>query len=179
LDHIAVRTFDRDAAVKFLTEMFGYTVQENFDIPFEEGDVARCTALQPGDRKSDRMPFTVKHIGFEGEGDYHTQPEIFVTEGNPGSIVHRWCEKHGGSQIHHCAYRTDDIHKVFEEWKAKGIEFSSEKPIYCPEEGLTQIFTREIPVLGLVIELIEREKHGFCKGNVKKLISGSAVDLKD
>lgn len=98
-------------------------------------------------------------------------PEIFVSDGNSGSIVGRWVQERGPG-IHHMAYQVDDVEATMKEWKEKGYaEFSSEKPMTCP--GLTQVFTKPSELTGVVFELIKREGFGFCKENVKQLMISS------
>lgn len=102
--------------------------------------------------------------------DYHLPPEIFVSDGSPGSIVGEWVEKREGiGGIHHIAYQVDSVEKTKAEWMEKGYaEFTSAEPLKCP--GLTQIFTKPSVLTGVIYEFIEREEFGFCKENVKNLM---------
>ena len=45
LDHIAYRVPNRDETVEHLTKMFGYHVEEEFTIDFDNGSKAECKAL--------------------------------------------------------------------------------------------------------------------------------------
>lgn len=153
VDHYAIRTNDKEEASKFYTKIMNYSIQEEFDLQFEDGSSSLSYALSP------------PHAGL---------PEVFLSEGDASSIVGKWVTSHGVG-IHHVAIAVDNIQEVFEDWLSKGVEFTAPKPLYCEEEGLTQIFTKENPHTGLVIELIEREPDakGFCKKNVKALMESS------
>jgi len=107
---------------------------------------------------------------------YHMAPEIFVSDGDPESIVGQWVTKRDGiGGIHHIAYQVDSVEKVMQEWREKGYaEFTSEKPLTCP--GLTQVFTKPSELTGVIYEFIERGAQGFCKDNVKDLME-STKDL--
>ena len=156
LDHCAFRVENREKTANLLKKILGYQDQgEPFDIDFDDGTKAKCCVLEP--------------IIAEGK------PEIFISDGEPGSIVANWVKEHG-ENIHHLAWLVDNVEQTMEEWKAAGVEFSTEKPIKC--EGLTQIFTKEIA--GVVFELIERETVGFCQSSVKQLMiaSQSNTNLK-
>jgi len=145
LDHIAYRVKDRLAAVE-RHEQLGYNVETVFVVPFEDGSEAHCSVLVPE------------------EG-----PEVFISEGTPGSIVDRWVDNHGGvGAVHHIAYRVDSVEEVMNDMLEKGIKFLSDKPLTCP--GLVQVFTEPDPVTGIIYEFIERENEGFCVENVKDLM---------
>ena len=91
IDHLAFRVKDRKATVKFLAEALGYKVQQDFDIYFNDAktDVARCTAMEPPEKLDGaKVPWT--HIVPGIEQEYHIPPEIFVSEGTPGSLVTVW-----------------------------------------------------------------------------------------
>lgn len=156
LDHIAFRVRDRHKAKDTLSEILGYLVQQQFPIDFGNGQTAECISLYPDPRTTPNGP------------------EFFLSDGSPGSIVGEWVEEHnlfGG--IHHIAFSVDSVERVMNEWKGKGIEFSSD-PIHCPEDDLIQVFTKPLPQLGgIVFELIQRGKYGFCKSSVKQLMESS------
>jgi len=105
--------------------------------------------------------------------EYHMAPEIFVSDGTPGSIVGNWVairENVGG--IHHLAYQVSSVENTMREWKEKGYaEFASEEPMRCP--GLTQVFTKPSLLTGVIYEFIERGEHGFCVENVKALMEST------
>ena len=105
--------------------------------------------------------------------NYHIAPELFVSDGPPGSIVGDWVKARGGfGGVHHIAYQVEDVAATMAEWKEKGYtEFCSEKPLTCP--GLTQVFTKPSELTGIIYELITRDKHGFCKSNVKDLMQST------
>ena len=125
------------------------------------------------------IPFTEKGT-FPHFVEYHLAPEIFVSEGTPGSIVDRWVKERGGiGGVHHMAYNTDDINSVVKEWKDHDIEFLSDEVIDCPDDDMRQIFTKPQPLLGgMIIELIERGDKGFCQNSVKDLME-STDELRD
>src|SRR5882724_521415 len=95
IDHIAFRVRDRLKTVQFLCDALGYHVQQEFPIYFndEKTDFAMCTALEP--------------------------PEIFISEGSPGTIVAEWVKAHGPG-IHHIAIQVDSVAETMEEWRQKG-----------------------------------------------------------
>ncbi len=159
LDHIAYRVPDRDKTVHFLESLTGYSVGTEFQINFDDGSSADCKAMLPSDKSS---------------------PEVFVSEGTPNSIVGEWVKERGGSGgIHHIAYATDNITKVVQEWREKGVEFLSDDIIDCPEDDLKQIFTRPQDLLGgIIIELIQRGDKGFCQNSVKNLMESTKENLK-
>ena len=171
LDHVAYRTRDRNAAAKFFIEMLGHSISEDvpegFDINFEDGSVANCLVLVPPERTNHRIKeFLTPSLTEE----YHSAPEIFVSDGTEDSIVAKWVDDHGPG-IHHVAYEVDSVSDKMKEWESKGIKFLSEKPLTCP--GLTQVFTEPHPVTGIIYELIERESQGFCEKNVKNLMEST------
>ena len=155
LDHIAYRVPNREATVDHFTKMFGYEVGVEFTIDFDDGSKAECKALvSPED----------------------SLPEVFVSEGSPGSIVERWITNTPNSRggIHHLAYKVDDIDPIFKQWKDKGIEFLTDDIIDYPDDDLRQIFTKPQPLLGgVIIELIERGDKGFCQNSVKELMEST------
>ncbi len=177
LDHIAYRVADRHKTVDFFVKAFGYTVQTEFDIEFDDGTTARCFALEP----PEKTPYSLWTVEGPCRDDlslmqmatlpeYHTPPEIFVSDGTPDSIVGQWVAKRDGiGGIHHLAYQVESVQAKMDEWKEKGYaEFTSEKPLTCPD--LTQVFTKPSALTGVIYEFIERGKHGFCRDNVKDLM---------
>lgn len=159
LDHIALRTKNRQAVVDQYTSLLGYFVVKTFKVPFDnnrEND-ATCTVLRPN----------VLDSG----------PEVFISEG--GRVVNEWIEMFGQG-VHHLAYLVDSVKDTMEEWAAQGIKFSSEAPMVCPEDGLVQIFTVRNAHTGLVYELIERPNGAanFCESSVKNLMLSSEKEFK-
>lgn len=146
LDHIAYRVKDRLAAVEQHRQL-GYKQETVFQIDFDDGSRADCTVLVSDE-----------------------SPEVFISQGTPGSIVDRWVDSHGGvGAIHHLAYRVESVQQTMIDLDAKGIEFLSDKPLTCP--GLVQVFTKPDPTTGIIYEYIERHgKEGFCKESVKDLM---------
>lgn len=180
LDHIAYRVANRHKTVEFFQAAFGYHVQTEFDIEFDDGTCARCYALEPPEKpkfdsaKLPGLPWQQLAIGPDGvEVAYHLAPEIFVSDGDPGSIVGEWVAKRDGiGGIHHLAYQVPSVEAKMREWQAKGYaEFTSDKPLTCP--GLTQVFTKPSELTGVIYEFIERGEHGFCRDNVQALMEST------
>lgn len=194
LDHIAYRTLDRDASVKFFKEAFGYREQAEFDINLEDGSVAKCMALEPPEKSVQGMEFTLGHMApchFSSAGslptEYHMAPEVFVSSGPPGSLIHNWVmnlgpvrsgngERVGG--IHHLAYQVASVSQTMKLWLRNGwAEFTTADPLEC--EDLTQVFTKPCKHTGVIYEFIERKgQHGFCRDNVGRLMQSTASLLK-
>lgn len=177
LDHIAYRVADRDKAAAFLVKCFDYRIAEDlpdgFEIEFEDGTKAQCLVLLPPEKLTEDTPWS--HLQPQGDGmvDYHMAPEVFISQGTPGSIVEKWVNDRGGvGGIHHLAYQVDSVEEKMQEWRDKGYaEFTTEDPLTCP--GLVQVFTQPSALTGIIYEFIEREKHGFCQENVKDLMTST------
>ena len=175
LDHIAYRVKNKEETAQFFIDFMGYkkpeNLQEGFDIQFEDGTWAKCLVLEPSEKTSHNNLWTVEalHPGVE----YHMAPEIFISDGSPGSIVEQWVEsKNGIGGIHHIAYQVDSVQSVMKEWKEKGFaDFATEEPLTCP--GLVQVFTKPLPHAGILYEFIERTAQGFCAENVKDLMNST------
>jgi len=149
LDHTAYRVADKEEARKFFMECLGYTLQDTFDIEFDDGTSCECYAMTR-----------------EGES------EIFVSQGEPGSIVANWVEKHGNG-IHHLAYEVANVNNAMAHWEAFGIKFMSD-PITCDDGSLIQVFSQPDPITGIVYELIQKVGgKGFCKESVKSLMEST------
>ena len=178
LDHIAYRAKDRYKTAKFFEEALGYKIGTEFQIKFDDKSTADCIAMIPPERRPTQTELwslsTV--IGFnelESEVEYHSPPEIFVSDGPVGAIVGDWvADRAGVGGIHHIAYQCDDIELTMAKWRNKGYaEFLSEKPMECP--GLKQVFTRPSELTGVIYELISRTGKGFCEVNVKGLMEST------
>lgn len=155
LDHLALRTTNRIKTAEFWIKAFGYRISEEFDIPFSNGTFAKSIALKPPTGSD--------------------MPELFISDGEEGSVVGDWVKIHG-SGLHHAAISVDSVEQTMEEWKRAGYaEFTTSEPIVCSDNSMTQIFTKPSDVNGFVIELIKRsvDSPGFCAGNVKKLMESS------
>lgn len=141
---------------------------------FDDGTKAQCLALEPPEKTVDWLPSQVIS-NIEEDSTYHLAPEIFISDGDPDSIVGKWVaerEKSGGNFIHHLAYQVDDVRAIMVKWKSKGFgQFMTEEPVTCP--GLTQVFTKPNIHTGIIYEFINRGKFGFCAENVKKLMISS------
>ena len=182
IDHIAYRVANRHKTAKFFQDAFGYRIQTEFAINFDDGSTARCFALEPPEKNDSNLPWTLESItsGFEVEAfktEYHLAPEIFVSDGEPKSVVGKWVESRNGiGGIHHVAMQVDSVADTMKEWRDKGYaEFTTDEPLTCP--GLTQCFTKPSALTGVIYEFIERESQGFCKDNVKDLMLSTA-DIK-
>lgn len=177
LDHIAYRVADRDKTAAFLNQCFGYRIAEDlpdgFEIEFEDGTHARCLVLLPPEKLGEANPWSHLHCDGGVTIDYHMAPEIFVSQGSPGSIVEKWVQARGGvGGVHHLAYQVESVAAKMQEWKDKGYaEFTTPEPLTCP--GLVQVFSKPSQLTGVIYEFIEREKHGFCQENVKDLMNST------
>lgn len=194
LDHIAYRVKDRNKTAQFFIDAFGYKIQTEFEINFDDGTTAKCIALEPPEKIKasnalnipwkDMYVCTPKTWGHTdptenikqsaaANVELHLPPEIFVSDGEPNSIVGKWVEQRNGiGGIHHIAYQVESVQAKMNEWKEKGYaEFTTEQPLKCP--GLTQIFTKPSELTGVIYEFIERGEHGFCKDNVKALMEST------
>lgn len=190
LDHYALRVADRAKTVDFITKAFGYEVAEHFTIDFEDGSCANCTALRPPESEhleESRLPRHVD-LPFGGSPDpirllgqlksveMHAAPEIFVSEGTPGSIVANWVAERGGvGGLHHVAHEVDDVRAVMRRWTEDGLaEFTTAEPIEN-SSNLSQCFTKPHPLTGLVYEFIHRgrDNKGFNVDSVRDLMKST------
>lgn len=192
LDHIAFRVTNRWETAKFWINAFGYRIQEEFR-PYGD-DSVKCIALTPPERVAPAVPFVMPLECCEADLDedtgqcpthgdatcaeYHMAPEIFISDGQPGSVVGDWVAKYG-SGIHHLAYMVDDVEEAMKHWQANGWgAFLSEKPLTCP--GIEQVFSEEQDVIGgVLIEFIKRSDRGFCQDNVAKLMDSTKKNNDD
>jgi catechol 2,3-dioxygenase-like lactoylglutathione lyase family enzyme len=178
IDHLAFRSINRHETAKFFVDAFGYRIQQEFIIDFEDGNFADCVSLEPPEKLSDdemlKLGLSVLPWQIESHGTiYHLAPEIFISDGNPGSIVGDWVVAKGGSSLHHIAYQVDNVSEKVMEWRNKGYaEFSSD-PIECPEDDLIQVFTKPSKLTGVVYEFIKRGHRGFCRQSVRNLMESS------
>ena len=147
LHHIAYRVKDRYQAVAFFIETFGYRVQDEFEVDFDDGSKAKCVALE--------------------HDELH---QVFVSDGDKDSIVGKWVHSHR-PRIHHIAYLVDSVLETMVEWQAMGYEFTTEEPLTCP--GIVQIFTKPNEHTDMIYEFIETTNKGFCKDNVKNLMQST------
>lgn len=184
IDHIAFRCSNRDKTINFFIETMGYKIStkylEGFRVDFDDKTFAKCSVLEPesiDEFRVNKLPWIYCNP-FIHEVEYHFPPEIFVSEGSPGSIVDQWVQKNG-TGLHHIALLVDSVEETKKEWEEKKYaEFTTENPTKCP--GLTQIFTKPSELTGVVWELIERDvnEDGFCVDNVRNLME-STVSKKD
>ena len=180
LDHIAYRSKDRHETAKFFADTLGYRVGTEFEIKFDDGNTADCLALIPSENRPEdtgmwrlRTILSYNELASNTEVEYHSPPEIFVSDGPEGSIVGDWVAERGGvGGIHHIAYQVPDVKEAMREWRNKGYaEFLSEEPLECP--GLKQVFTKPSELTGVIYELIERDGDGFCEVNVRELMEST------
>jgi 4-hydroxyphenylpyruvate dioxygenase-like putative hemolysin len=159
LDHAAtrVKAQERDAAIVEFLELTNY----HFDFAIyvkvfnSITNVARLTA------RDYAMVFT------SGISPYVSDEVSGPTE----KFIHNY-----GRRVHHIAFKTDDIEKVFANLKKDGMEFLIEL-VGSPREGLKQTFTVASPDSLLVTEYIHR--YGkfdgfFTKSNVTLLTGATA-----
>lgn len=154
LDHYAIRCKNRKAAAEFYCIFLNYQIDEDFTLFFDEARTltAECYALS---HKTDK-----------------TQPRIFISEGNTGSIVDDWVNEKGGhGAIHHVAHVCDDVAVTMRDWINRGIKFTSNEPFET--DGLIQAFTEVNPYTGIIYELINQDVKGFRAENVKKLMEST------
>ncbi len=126
LDHIAYRVKNKEKTAKFFIDFMGYkkpeNLQEGFDIQFEDGTWAKCLVLEPSEKISTLMPWRVFDLTALESREHHLAPEIFISDGSPGSIVEKWVDaKNGIGGIHHIAYQVDSVEKLMQEWKDRGF----------------------------------------------------------
>tara|TARA_B100000809_G_C14978164_1_gene473502 strand:+ start:149 stop:700 length:552 start_codon:yes stop_codon:yes gene_type:complete len=178
LDHIAYRVANREKTTQFFVKCLGYRIAEElpdgFEIEFEDNTKAKCYVLLPPEELDMNTPWRHMEMFVNATSqDYHKPPEIFVSEGTPGSIVEDWVNKRDGiGGIHHLAYQVHSVVDVMKEWQEKGFaEFTTKEPLTCP--GLSQCFTKPSLLTGIIYEFIERDTVGFCKDNVKNLMNST------
>ena len=175
LDHFALRVPDRHAAAELYVNVFGYRIVDAFD-PFEDGKT-NCIVLVPPEKLTHGPVAWMLHVDapdFDSNAEYHLPPEIFISDGPPGTIVGDWvAERRGIGGVHHMAYQVDSVEEMMLEAKEKGwFGFSSAEPMRCP--GLIQVFTKPLAFAGgMVLEFIEREGNGVCRANVRRLMEST------
>jgi len=186
LDHIAYRVKCRDKTAQFFIDAFGYKVQKEFPLQFDDGTTCQCIALEPPEKLPDVNPpwiakcfssppnLDTDAFGLPELQEYHLPCETFVSSSDePGNIVYEWVKKRDGiGGIHHIAWQVESVEKIMAEWREKGYaEFTTEKPLKCPEDNLIQVFTKPSELTGgIIFEFIQRGQHGFCSTNVKNLM---------
>lgn len=191
LDHIAYRVLNRRLAAAFYIKIFDYIIKDEFEIVLEDKSKAKCIALEPNETKQNtsrsvktyetgyyKKPLNAALVfedySYVTTQNWHSPPDIFVSDGPEGSLIHDWVVKHGGvGGIHHLAYEVDDIHVAMENYKKHELKFLTDEPMEC--DNLLQIFSFPNPYTGIIYEFIQRknEKLGFCKDNVKKLMDST------
>lgn len=177
IDHLAFRVLNRYKTADFFMGALKYKKTVDFKVDFDDGTNAKCFVLTPPERfERDSglfLPWAIRSPVRGAMSLYHQPPEVFISQGSPGSIVDHWVSENG-NRLHHVALQVDDIEEVKKDWEDRGFaEFSSPEILQCP--GLKQIFTKPSDLTGFIWELIEREpgEQGFCNENVKNLMLSS------
>ena len=151
LDHIAFRVADLEPVVEYYTRTLGFEIVQQMEMDIGGSKAISNVLNLPG------SPFF-----------------IFVDQGMDwDNIITKWVKKYG-SGLHHQAFLVDDIFKVEKKLKKQGMEFTTDKPVDTGG-GLKQLFSKPIPVTGLITEIIQREKEDifFVKENVIQLIEST------
>lgn len=108
---------------------------------------------------------------------HDTLPVIVVSEGlSEDSVVEQYVKKFGG-RIHHLAYLVNNIDKVVEIQRKRGVQFTTDSIIGSEEEGIKQIFTLPTDTANHIIEYIQRfgDFDGFfTPNNVENLMISTA-----
>ena len=181
LDHIAWRVPDKEKVADFYkSHPFNYKEAERFDIVFDDGSKANSIALVPPEvnKFTSQREYVLRlpNIGniVPKSTIYHLAPEIFVSDGEPGSLIDKWVKERNGGGIHHIAYEVNNVEKIMKSLNAVGYEFTTEEPIRCPDDDLIQIFTKPISFMSnIIFEFIQRGDKGFCLSSVKKLMEST------
>jgi len=175
MDHIAYRVKDRNKSAKFFIDAFGYKIQEEFQIDFEDSTKANCFVMTLFENlpSEENLEMPARSYCLIKGKELHSPPDIFISDGEPGSIVQDWVEKNGGSGgIHHIAYEVENVEKTMNLWlRNKWSEFTTLRPI--ESDGLIQCFTKPHPATGIIYEFIQRLRPGFSIGNVKDLMKST------
>lgn len=180
IDHLAFRTLNREKSVDFFINALGFVYQETFEIYFneEKTDIAICTVLSSDANSVLDCPWVIPYTNKNIEFEYHRPPEIFISEGSVGSIVHTWAMKRGGGGLHHIALQVEDDSTVdieMKKWLDNGwCEGFTSEVFHC--DDMYQVFTKPSELTGVVFELIKRKEHGFCKSSVKNLMLSTKGD---
>jgi catechol 2,3-dioxygenase-like lactoylglutathione lyase family enzyme len=171
IDHIAYRVADRKKTTDFFVKAFSYRISDEFEITFSADDCAKCYALSPIENLINCDVYYAWTM--MGQIEYHLPPEIFISQGSPGSIVDTWVKARSNiGGVHHIAYQVSDVKRLMSDWKKKELaEFTTEEPIIS--EGLVQCFTKPHPLTGIIYEFIYRTDKGFNVSNVKKLMDST------
>lgn len=129
VDHIGIAVKDLGETLKFYEEVLGI---KSINTEIVEEQRVKVAFLPIGDTEIELLEST--------------------EEGGP---ISKFIEKRGEG-IQHIAYRVDNIEKVIEEIKAKGIRMIDEKPRYGAG-GARIAFLHPKSTFGVLIELCERE----------------------
>jgi len=159
LDHAAtrVKAEERDAAIIEFLELTNY----HFDFAIYVKVFNSITNVARLTKADYAMVFT------SGISPYVSDEMSGPTE----KFIHNY-----GRRVHHVAFRTDDIEKVFANLKRNGMKFLIEL-VGSPREGLKQTFTMPSKSSLLVTEYIHRygKFDGFFTRSNVTLLTGSTA----
>lgn len=155
LDHLAIRCNNKEETAQYYINFLGYYQTDTFDIDIKsDGKLIHSIVLAHPNKQN---------------------PELFISDGDEGSIIDDWI-KESGTGLHHMAFKVEKgfLDHVINQWRSRGIEFTTEEPITCPDGSLRQIFTKPGKYDNIVTELLERSDKGFCRENVAALVLSTA-----
>jgi len=142
IDHIAIAVQDVEDAVKFFTEVLGFTLERRLSIK----------GRRTGMNSAEMTHGDIKFVLCQG-----TEPE---------SQVSRLIDNYGPG-VAHIALAVDDVHETTGLLRGLGAAFDT-SVIEGP--GLRQVFTSRDSNSGLSFEFIERtSEEGFLEENVQNL----------
>ncbi len=126
INHVAILVEDLDAALKFWRDQLGLNLDHVEDVPSQASKVAFLPV---------------------GEGEVE-----LVEPTNPDSGLAKYLEKRGEG-MHHLCLEVNDIHKMLDDLKAKGVRLINEEPIALP--GRKMAFIHPKSASGVLVELYE------------------------
>jgi methylmalonyl-CoA epimerase len=129
INHVAIVGKSNDEAVSIFNKLFGFEAVETL---------------------------VVKEQGFKSTMISKDDVSIELIEplDDEGAIA-KFLQKRGGTSLHHVSLQVDDIEKVMQELKAKGIKLIGDKPMQVTKRDRTN-FIHPSSTGGILIELIER-----------------------
>ena len=173
LDHIAYRVADRKKTADFFMKSFGYHVQTEFEINFDDGSSAGCLVLEPPEKEitGGRRGLYMRPSAAWSLSTICRRKFLSPTAISARSWANGLPPVVGlGAFI---TWRTRSIRsrKRCAKRRKGFAEFSTDDVIRCPD--LVQVFTKPSQLTGVIYEFIERGKHGFCADNVKNLMTST------
>ena len=127
--HIGVAVKNIEEAEKFYTEVLGFKVHDQ-----ENLREIKASFIPIGDTAVELLQSTT-----------------------PEGVINKFIEKRGEG-VQHIAYEVENIEKVLEEFKAKGIPLIDEKPRKGAHNSKVA-FLNPKGTYGVLVELVEPEKH--------------------